>query len=628
MLRRYAVARRRAVRAPLAPSASIATLPRFRCAQRPRAPTAPARRFSSAPDAPRAPAPRAADDGTIYALSTAPGRAAIAIVRVAGPASRAVYAALCPRDPLPPPRRVGVRTLRRPAAGDRTHAANDETEAAAADGGDDVLDRDAVVLFLPGPRTATGDDVLELHLHGGPAIVRGVLDALAALRTVHPRTRVGSGDDADGAGATAAAAAAAALLRRLRPAAPGDFTRRAFQRGRLDLAGVESLGDALHAETATQRRRALGGAALGGRYEGWRARLVGAQGALEALIDFSEDHSLHDDAGAAVAGIAREVGELKGAMARAARNAVRGELLRGGVRVALVGAPNAGKSSLLNAVVGREAAIVSAAAGTTRDVVEVNVDVGGYFCKLWDLAGIRRGDDGGVGEIEREGMRRAREHARQADVVLAVTPVEDVLALRTGARLREGREEAWEDIVAQARADGRAVLRVYNKIDLLAGAPAVARMHADLGRGARVGLDAIYPVSCKLAAQGASTSATPDSGMDALLDGLKATLQSLTHAEGADGAPGAGRWEETLGANHRQQQLLVEAQEHLDRFARHIAVLGGAATGAAEPAVDLAICAEDLRAAADCMAKITGRGDVGDVEEVLGVVFERFCVGK
>ena len=298
------------------------------------------------------------------------------------------------------------------------------------------------------------------------------------------------------------------------------------------------------------------------------------------------------------------------------------------MRVALVGAPNAGKSSLLNAIVGREAAIVSAEAGTTRDVVEVNVDVGGYFCKMWDLAGIRKAEEGGVGEVEREGTRRAREHARQADVILVVMPVEEVLTPQSGGLLREVREHGSEDIIAQALAGGRPVLKVYNKIDLLPGQQPFHHMREDLGKGTSVAPDVIYPVSCKLASQGGSTSATQDSGMDALLDGLKATLKSLTQAEGAEGSSGPGQWEETLGANHRQRTLLMEAQGYLERFSRNIAMLAGEQDGEAGLELDLAICAEDLRAAADCMAKITGRGDVGDVEEVLGVVFERFCVGK
>lgn len=299
---------------------------------------------------------------TIFALATAPGRAGVAVVRVSGPAAGDALRALTGRA-LPDPRMATLVRLSQP-------------------GGGETLD-DALVLWFPAPRSFTGEDVVELHLHGGRAVVGGVIGALGSI-----------------AG--------------LRLAEPGEFTRRAFENGKFDLTAAEAVADLVHAETAAQRRQALRqmAGALGALYEGWRTRLLRALAHLEADIDFPEE-----DLPGGVSDSVRPV--IEGLLAEVAahlNDGGRGERLRDGIHVAIVGAPNAGKSSLLNALAGREAAIVSARAGTTRDVIDVHLDVGGLPVILADTAGLRDATD----EIEEEGIRRALDRAEHADVKLAV----------------------------------------------------------------------------------------------------------------------------------------------------------------------------------------------------------------
>ncbi|HYE47348.1 MAG TPA: tRNA uridine-5-carboxymethylaminomethyl(34) synthesis GTPase MnmE [Caulobacter sp.] len=325
---------------------------------------------------------------TVFALATAPGRAAVAVVRLSGPASGAAIEALTARPP-PAPRRASLRRLK------------------DADG--TVLD-EALVLWTPGPGSYTGEDSAELHLHGGPAIVEGVMEALLALG--------------------------------LRLAEPGEFTRRAFENGRLDLAQAEAVADLVDAETRAQARQALGqlGGALSDRYEAWRAGLTQALAMLEAAVDFPDEELPAD-----VAARARPpLGTLLEEIAAALEDEGRGRRVREGFRIALVGAPNAGKSSLLNALAGREAAIVTATPGTTRDVIEVPLVLAGYKALLADTAGVRETAEA----IEAEGVRRARAWAEAADLRLWVVDQSATGAWRQAQGLaREG------DLLVLTKAD-------------------------------------------------------------------------------------------------------------------------------------------------------------------------------
>jgi len=282
----------------------------------------------------------------------------VAVVRLSGPGALAAGSALA--GGLPEMRRAGLRTLRDPVGA--------------------PIDR-ALVIAFPGPRSFTGEDVVELHVHGGPAVVAALLRVLGERRG-------------------------------LRLAEPGEFSRRAFDNGRLDLSQAEGLSDLIAAQTEAQRVQALAqaGGRLRDRVEGWRAAIVRLMAEAEADLDFSDEGDVNSARDAAL--LMRLRSEIEGALARASV----GERVRDGFVIAVVGAPNVGKSSLVNALAGRDVAIVSEVAGTTRDVIEVALDLCGVPVTLIDTAGLRDSDD----PVEAEGIRRARLRAASADLVLHV----------------------------------------------------------------------------------------------------------------------------------------------------------------------------------------------------------------
>ncbi|WP_020698788.1 tRNA uridine-5-carboxymethylaminomethyl(34) synthesis GTPase MnmE [Reyranella massiliensis] len=305
-------------------------------------------------------------EATIYALGTpTPSRAhpgAISVIRLSGPCAADALIALTGKDALPEPRRMVLRTLRDPSTGE-------------------AIDRGLVVRF-EAPNSETGEPMAELHLHGGRAVVGAALDAIARLGFC-------------------------------RLAEPGEFTRRAFEHGKLDLTEAEGIADLVAAETAAQRRQALQqmDGALHRLYESWRSAGLRALAHLEAAIDFPDEDlpgGLADEVRIAIAALRKDVS--------AHLEDRRGERLREGLSIAIIGPPNAGKSSLLNLLARRDAAIVSETAGTTRDVIEVHLDLGGWPVVLADTAGLRASPDA----IEQEGVRRAKARAAAADLRLLV----------------------------------------------------------------------------------------------------------------------------------------------------------------------------------------------------------------
>ena len=462
---------------------------------------------------------------TICALSSAPGRAGVAVVRVSGPGARVALAALAGR--LPEPRRASLRTLRDPATGQE-------------------VDR-AIVLFYAGPSSFTGEDVVEIFLHGGRAVIARVLAALHGLGC--------------------------------RLAEPGEFARRAFDNGRIDLTEAEGIADLIDAETEAQRRQAVAqaGGLLHRLYDGWRGELLDAIALTEASIDFSDEADVAADATAR----AREmVVSLGATIAVHLQDGRRGEILRDGFRVVLAGPPNVGKSSLLNALARREAAIVSPEAGTTRDVIEVRLDLGGFAVIVSDTAGIREAR----GDIEREGIRRTFAEGRAADLVLWV--------MDASAPERE--------VPAALVEAGAPIVLVANKVDLVS--PSADRSTVPPHRSlASPDPSLSSPRPRPLERESLGVSATTGEGMAALVAMIADMVRERTMPD--DGPV-------ITQARHR------EALEDCARCLQDVL---------AQDVLQAELAAEDLRRASRALGRITGKVDA---EEVLGRIFSRFCIGK
>ncbi|KIV80043.1 tRNA modification GTPase TrmE [Exophiala sideris] len=549
---------------------------------------------------------------TIYALSTAPGRAAIAVVRISGPACLDIYRKLCPNRPQPRPRTATLRKLYDPSI-------DSSTEQQLR-----VLDNGALILYFPAPNTVTGEDVLELHVHGGRAIVRSILDAIGACeRKLEKKAQY-----------------------TIRHAEPGEFTKRAFYNGRLDLTQAEALGETLAAETEQQRRLAVSGSdgGLAQRYEKWRLMLLHARGELEALIDFSEDQHFDESPVEFMASVSTQARGLKRQIEIHLKNASKGELLRNGISIALLGAPNAGKSSLLNRIVGREAAIVSAEEGTTRDIVDVSIDLQGWLCRLGDMAGLRTGQgQGAVGAVEQEGIRRARERALQSNVVVALLSIDRA---PDGVSFTVPINEQVREAVQECDAAGKTILVVLNKVDLTPPhkrEDVVRRLTGEIAEAfPMVPTGRICTVSCK--ESGTSSSSMDQAGTDpgeiqAFLGRLTDVFANITQASTSTGDEESGPmspaeaqsyWAASLSVTHRQSMYLEQCLGHLEDFLDQAQSrsVDRYDTQVEHGEIDIVTAAEHLRFAADCLAKITGKGEGGDVEDVLGVVFEKFCVGK
>jgi tRNA modification GTPase len=423
---------------------------------------------------------------------------------------------------------------------------------------------------------------------------------------------------------------------------------------RLDLTQIEALGDTLSATTEQQRRLSVRGTTngLAKRYEDWRQQLLYARGELEALIDFSEDQHFDESPAELCASVSAQVESLSRMLRAHIRNAVKGEMLRNGISIALLGAPNAGKSSLLNCIVGRQAAIVSHEPGTTRDVVEVGLDLGGYFCRLGDTAGLRKTAEAitkslqtqeVIGQVEEEGMRRAKERAAESDVVIVVVSFE-----YTNGSYRLHLDPEVISSAAALVQDKDNVIVVVNKSDTARKAEACEyAVHTIMEALPGIDNDRIHVVSCKDAdsahaplmeeeeTEGTIILSEDPGKIQGFLHGLIRHFGAMTAAVAPDHADGASNpdpsvWQDSLGATERHRILLEMCFDSLRQFLAEVqpSVANGNLCEESGPEADIVVAAEHLRAAADCLAKITGKGEAGDVEEVLGVVFEKFCVGK
>jgi tRNA modification GTPase len=446
---------------------------------------------------------------TIFALSSGRPPSAIAIVRVSGPLAAAALTSLAGRMLVP---RMATRVLLR-------------------DANQTPID-DAVVLWFPGPASATGEDVAEFHVHGGRAVLAALFAALSGLAGV-------------------------------RAAEPGEFTRRAFENGKLDLTEAEALDDLIHADTDRQRRQALRQlkGLLGDRARDWRAQITEASALIEAGIDFSDEGDVPAELLApALTKIETLLGEIQKVLAAQGRS----ERLRDGLVVAIAGPPNVGKSTLMNQLARREVAIVSPHAGTTRDIIEVQLDLDGYPVTVIDTAGIRETDD----PVEQEGVRRARARAAEADLVLWMIDAQHE------SDPDQGDAPVWV---------------VRNKIDLDAvefGSPGVPPA-VGLRRG-RGGTDL-------------KISASRGDGIPQLMAAVIGFARDYF-----------GSGEDGLIGRQRQRQLLQQTAALLQRS---MTVMSEGEE----------LAAEELRAAALSLGRLLGRVDV---EDILDAIFRDFCIGK
>ena len=424
---------------------------------------------------------------TIYAESTPPGRGGVSVVRVAGP-DAAEAARRLTGLPLPPPRVAALRRFRHPSSGR-------------------LLD-EGLLLWFPAPSSFTAEESAELHLHGSPAVVAAVLDALAALPGLEPAQR-------------------------------GEFARRAFANGHLNLLQVEALSDLIQSDTEMQRRQALAGFAgdgggLAAQAEAWKRALAACLARLEAVIEFPDEDT--------VAQLPRkETAALLGEVDACLAAARRGECVRLGLEVAITGAPNVGKSSVFNLLLGSERVLVSAREGTTRDVVEARLDVDGHLILLADMAGMRESGDA----LEAEGVRRARERAAGASARLILLSCEQSAA-------------EWRESLAWYRAGD---IVACNKCDL-ADVPERESPVAPLPLSARTGV-----------------------GLDALRDALLAAARRFQSADAETMPP-------PRGARQRDilERVRIGLRESLDEME--------------SPAGDVAVMAEGLRQANRALAHL------------------------
>lgn len=433
---------------------------------------------------------------TIYALSSGGLPSGVAVIRISGPHVGAVLQKMA--GGASSPRKAELKKL--------------------VDDGGVLLDR-ALILYFPGPASFTGEDCAELHVHGGKAVVAAVLASLSRKPG-------------------------------LRAAEAGEFTRRAFLNGKLDLTSAEGLADLVSAETEAQRRLALINAEGGQRelYESWRSRLLHARAMIEAELDFADES---DVPGSVSEMVWADIAAMQKEIINHIDDYRTAEIIRDGFRVVLVGAPNAGKSSLLNALARRDVAIVTEVAGTTRDLVEVALDLDGLKVLMTDTAGLRESSD----VVERIGIERARQAAREADLV-----VELVDSAAPPA-----------DLGYDPATDGH--LRVATKVDLAAPAAGC--------------FDHVISVV---------------SG-----EGLGDLIGDISHRAKVATSASAG----VIPSRLRQIELLRSCHQHMK--------------AAGQGAEGLELQAEELRLAGNALGRITG---AIDVEDLLGVIFAEFCIGK
>ena len=470
---------------------------------------------------------------TIYALSTKMGRAAIGVVRISGSQSRYIYKKLTKKESEPLPRVAAVRNLYSSRTG--------------------VQLDNALTLFFQAPHTYTGEDLLELHLHGGTAVVQSVLKAIEELH--QPEKQI-----------------------LIRYAENGEFSRRAFINGKYDLMEIEGIREMIDAETESQRLASLASmdGSNSGLFRSWRQEIARNVALLTTVIDFGEDHDI-EEVSQLFGQVSANIRQLESSIREYLYRAERSQVLLNGIKLSLLGPPNAGKSSLLNCLASKNAAIVSEIAGTTRDIIDIPLDINGYKIVIGDTAGIRSLKDADT--IEKEGIKRAKAASLTSDIVLLVLPVDKPIV-----------DDSFLEHIKQLTQHKKRIIVVFNKRDL--SNETLNENHLEkYSRMFGIAKPLFHFVSCNTG-----------EGIDSLAKSLVSEFQNVTTSD-------------PIIVSTRTRDLLVNDVLHGFKEFQY--------WGDQE---DVVLASESLRQSVEGIGKITG--DAVGVEEILGIVFSSFCIGK
>ena len=489
---------------------------------------------------------------TIYAMSSGPiVKTGVSVIRISG-----IHSKLClknlfkPNTPFPEKRIASLRKLYCPETGE-------------------LLDK-ALVIFFPSPNSFTGEDVVELHVHGSRAVIMGIF---AALNYVDGKIILMEDNNVSNGKLS------------IRPADKGEFTRRAFDNGKMDLTEVEGLADLLEAETSQQRNQALKQMEgyLRVTFEKWREELIRCLAHTEAVIDFGDDDRENDVNDSAMWDLIPRIRELRSNFDTHLKDGKKGEIVREGIRIALTGIPNAGKSSLMNCLARRPAAIVSPIAGTTRDIVEVRMELGGLPCIISDTAGLR---ENSIDIIEVEGIKRAKEAFKAADIKIFVVDASDSKSIQTAKDMFHKLLDDCDNESIELNPHG--VIFLLNKIDLVENFDQSVLNIAENKNANNI--SDIIGVSC-----------STGKGISEFENYLSRRINKIIETNG----------ESVLITRERHRNHLKKCCEHLDRFL--------------SCSLPMDAAAEELRLATQELGRVTG---TVDVEELLDVIFRDFCIGK
>lgn len=491
---------------------------------------------------------------TIYALSTAPHKSAIGVIRCSGPSCTQIYKALTKSPKEPIPRRAILRNLY------KSLDTNNSKEK-------EFLDQ-ALILFFQNPNSFTGEDLLELHVHGGIAIINSVLKNIEILHT--PR-------------------------RPIRYAEPGEFSKRAFQNGKFDLTEVEGINEMINAETEFQRISTI--SSMKGEnkqlFNSWRQKLVNNVALLTTIIDFGEDHEI-EEIDSIFQRVKLEINNLEIEIENYINKINKSEILLKGIKLTLLGPPNAGKSSLLNLLSNSNSAIVSDIAGTTRDIIDIPLDIGGFKVVIGDTAGIRdsnRSKD----VIEQEGIKRAKKRSLESDLSIVLLPL-----------TQDGRINIEDDLLEHIKillGNSNKLLIVINKFDLIDIGKDKELIKSDIMNYLNGKLNLSDSQATNLKYQ--FVSCMSNEGVDKLNLNLLALFKEITWSDDSNPISISKRSKDLL-----KNDVLYGFEEFYNYYEMN----------------DVVLATESLKYSIDGIGKITGQA-VG-VEEILGVVFSSFCIGK